>query len=319
MAVKCAVLLLTMGGPNTLDEVRPFLFNLFKDPAIIRLPSFLRLPLAFLISGLRAKEAKEIYARIGGASPLTANTIAQAAALDKELKKETDKDYKCFVGMSYAHPLVGEAMEDIREYNPDEIILLPLYPQFSTTTNKPSLELAEKEIARKNIRAKIYRIKHFPELSGMIDVWAQRIRAAKKSFPTEQKTKILFSAHGLPESIVKAGDPYAKECELTARLVAQASGLDETEWTLCYQSRVGPARWIGPSTSDEIKAAGKKGEALIVAPIAFVSEHSETLYELGQLYRDLAKEQGVPQYEVIETPGTAEAFIKDLAERIRVR
>lgn len=313
--MKRAVLLLSMGGPDSLAGVRPFLFNLFNDPAILRMPSLLRWPLAHLLSFSREKEARKIYEQLGGKSPLTDNTFAQARALEDRLNDISENQNRVFVGMLYAPPFVREAVATMRGYDPDEIVLLPLYPQYSTTTSEPALKEALKEIRKNSDSKKIKMIDRFPLLGGLIDSWVRAIKTAAQD-TKDNPTHILFSAHGLPEKIVREGDPYPQECQALAQAIAARLDLTEKDWTLCYQSRVGPVRWIGPSTEDEIRRHAQARKAILVAPIAFVCDHSETLYEIDHLYREKAKQLGAPAFATARPPATEESFINDLAAQI---
>src|SRR3954453_14593918 len=203
-----AVVLMNLGGPDSPDSVRPFLYNLFSDPAIIRLPAPLRLPLAALIASRRAATAREIYAQLGGASPLLANTQAQAHALEREL----GPDHRCFIVMRYWHPLTATAVSEVKQWNPDEIVLLPLYPQFSTTTTQSSLAIWEREAQRQRLKAPTRRIRSYPDTPGFIAALAAATGDALDAARAETcPIRLLFSAHGLPEKIVKSGDPYPRE------------------------------------------------------------------------------------------------------------
>jgi ferrochelatase len=315
---KVAVVLFNLGGPDKPEAVQPFLFNLFNDPAIIRLPGLLRTFIASLISKKRAVTAQAIYAHMGGRSPILENTEAQAQALQRLLNHGGDAEYQCFVSMRYWHPFTEETLVQVKRYNPDEILLLPLYPQYSTTTSASSLKAWAKAAQRAGLKAKTKSICCYPDQAGFIHAMAVAVenaaRDAAAKYP-DAAPRILFSAHGLPEKIVKAGDPYAWQCEQTVKALVAA--LEQRlgsafDYTLCYQSRVGPLKWIGPATEDEVKRAGADKAPVVMAPIAFVSEHSETLVELDIEYRKLAEESGVPFYSCVKTVGISPAFIKGL-------
>lgn len=312
--MKRAVLLSSMGGPANLESVRPFLYRLFSDPAILRIPFPLRLLLAFWIAKKRAPHARKIYEKMGGASPLLEQTRKQAEALEKKLSKKGA--YRCFVGMSYAPPFIKEALQAIKEYDPDEIILLPLYPQFSTTTTASVFKEAEQTLSRMKLRARIKKIEKFYDESGFLEAMSENIKKTLEKTTEKKKARLLFSAHGLPEKIIRAGDPYQKQCEETAQLIVEKLGIAKLDWVLCYQSRVGPLKWIGPSTEEEIDRAGQEGKAIVVVPIAFVSEHSETLVELGFDGRARAEKAGAVFYDVVPTVQTNEAFIEGLARLV---
>lgn len=311
---RIAVVLMNLGGPDSLDAVEPFLRNLFADPAIIGLPGGLRRPLARLVARRRAPIAREIYRRLGGVSPLLANTEAQARALEAAL----GPDHRCFVAMRYWRPFAAETARAVAEWSPDEILCLPLYPQFSTTTTASSLSdwrQATVRVIDRPTRA----ICCYPREEGFVAAIAGLVRPVLEQTARECRTapRLLLTAHGLPQRIVDKGDPYRRQVEATATAVVAALDRPDLDWRLAFQSRVGPLAWIGPATDDEIRRAGAEGKPLVVAPISFVSEHSETLVELDLDYRDLAERCGVPAYYRVPTVGTAPEFIAALAALIR--
>jgi ferrochelatase len=312
---RTAVVLFNLGGPDSLAAVRPFLFNLFSDRAIIGLPAPLRQMVAWLIAKRRDVVAQEIYERMGGSSPLLKETKAQAAALEQVLGSDT----KVFIAMRYWHPLTREVVARVKDWQPERIVLLPLYPQFSTTTTASSVAVWIKECTRAGLRVRTAEIAEYPELRGMITAQAQMIDAALAQ--AGEGARVLFSAHGLPKRIVTKGDRYPDQVMLTARAVAKVLGekhgrIDQ-DWRVCYQSRVGPVEWIGPYTDDEIRRAGKEKKPLVVVPIAFVSEHSETLVELDMDYKKVANDAGVPAYIRVPALGIHPEFIAGLAELVR--
>jgi len=309
-AVRTAVVLLNLGAPDGPPAVRPFLFNLFNDPAIIGLPAVLRWPLARFITARRAKLAAEIYRGMGGGSPLLANTEAQARALDAALGGEAE--YRVFIAMRYWHPLSAETAREVAAWRPARIVLVPLYPQFSTTTTGSSLAAWRRAAMAAGIDAPTASLCCYPAAAGVIGAHARLVR---RELDEAGGARILFSAHGLPERVVARGDPYRWQIERTAAAIAAAARLDD--WVVCYQSRVGPLEWIGPSTEDEINRAGRDGVPVVVVPIAFVSEHSETLYELDVLYRGVAKGAGVPGYYRVPALGADAEFIAALAALVR--
>ena len=313
---KCAVVLFNLGGPDSLAAVRPFLFNLFNDAAIITLPQPLRWLVARLIAARRAPIARAIYGRIGGSSPILANTEAQARALEAAL----GPGHRVFIAMRYWHPRSRETVAAVKEWAPDEIVLLPLYPQFSTTTTASSLADWQNAATAVGLAAPTRVLCCYPGEAGFIAALAEEVRAVLKVWPSRERKRVLLSAHGLPEKIVAAGDPYRWQVEQTAAALRTALGMSDLDCVVCYQSRVGPLAWIGPATDAEIRRAGAEGVGLIVVPIAFVSEHSETLVELDIEYRHLASTVGVPSYVRVATAGTAPAFVAGLARLVgRVR
>jgi protoporphyrin/coproporphyrin ferrochelatase len=310
---RTAIVLFNLGGPDRLKSVRPFLFNLFNDRAIIALPQPLRWLVARLISGRRAATARAIYDKIGGRSPLLANTQAQARTLEAAL----GPDHRCFIAMRYWHPLSDEAARAVKDWGPDHIVLLPLYPQFSTTTTGSSLTAWHKAAKRAGLSAPTAALCCYPRAAGFITAAAALIRQSLAQIPAGMACRVLFSAHGLPKKIVAAGDPYQFQVEATVAALRAALEVPALDSVICYQSRVGPLEWLGPATDAEIARAGAAGIALVVVPVAFVSEHSETLVELDIEYRHLAERSGVPAYRVVPTVGVESAFIADLAALAR--
>lgn len=312
---KTAIVLFNLGGPDTLPAVKPFLFNLFSDPAIIRLPQPFRYLIARLISGKREKTAQDIYTQLGGGSPILPNTKAQAQALENQL---TDIGYvRCFIAMRYWHPFVEETIQDVIKFAPDEIVLLPLYPQFSTTTTDSSLKSWSKVAQKLGVNIPTKMVCCYPQEAGFIDALASSVLSAYEIAKTHGLPRILFSAHGLPEKIVKGGDPYQWQCEQTLKALVQKLNIPNLDYAICYQSRVGPMKWIGPSTDQEILRAGATKTPLIVVPIAFVSEHSETLVEIDIEYRHLAIQNAVPYYAYVPTVSIDPKFISGLANLVR--
>jgi protoporphyrin/coproporphyrin ferrochelatase len=308
-----AVVLMNLGGPDTPQAVRPFLVNLFSDPAIIDLPAVLRWPLARLIAQRRAKVARDIYDHLGGGSPLLANTEAQARALEAML----GEDHRCFVAMRYWHPLTPAAVAAVKAWQPDEIVCLPLYPQYSTTTTASSLGAWRREAARQGLSCPTRTVETYPVAPGFIAALAGVITPVLDEAEKTGKHRLLLSAHGLPLKIVRDGDPYPKQVAQTAAALVAALNRPNLDWLVCYQSRVGPLAWLGPAADDEIRRAGRDKVALAVAPIAFVSEHSETLVELDRDYRRLAAESGVPAYFRAPTVGSDPRFIAALAALVK--
>lgn len=308
-----AIVLFNLGGPDKPASVRPFLFNLFNDSAIIPLPTPFRWLLARYISGRRAPVAREIYARIGGRSPLLELTRAQATALEVELGGA----YRAFVAMRYWHPLTAATVTEVTAYQPDRIVLLPLYPQYSSTTSGSSLAEWDKAARQGGLTAPTAAVCCYPTAEGWIAALTELVRGELADVQAGRPPRVLFSAHGLPKSVIAGGDPYQLQVERTVDAVVAALGVDGLDWTICYQSRVGRQEWIGPSTDDELRRAGRDGVPVVVVPVAFVSEHSETLVELDIEYRHLAETVGVPAYVRVPAVGTHPRFIGALAELVR--
>ncbi|MCH8321795.1 MAG: ferrochelatase [Proteobacteria bacterium] len=315
---KIAVILFNLGGPDKLASVKPFLFNLFNDSAIINLPQPLRFLLAKLISLRRAPVARDIYEHMGGKSPLLENTEKQAEALDKAL----GKNFKCFVVMRYWHPFSAETAARVKDFGPDRVVLLPLYPQFSTTTSASSLEDWAKAAKKVGIGAVTSGICCFPTEKNFIAAHTEAIKPLLINSIKAGPTRILFTAHGLPEKIIEKGDPYAWQVKKTVAAVMASLwrqkefGGKPLDYVICYQSRVGPLKWIGPSTEAEIIRAGEDGKNLVVVPISFVSEHSETLVELDIEYARLAKANKIKHYTRVPALGDGQGFILSLQRMV---
>jgi len=312
---KTAIVLFNLGGPNSLQAVQPFLFNLFFDKAILRVPLPIRWMLARLISKKRAPVAQEIYKQLGGKSPILENTKAQADAIRERLQHSGNVEI--FICMRYWHPMSEETVRRVKEYQPDHIILLPLYPQFSTTTTASSFSDWVKTAARQGVKTTTTTLCCYPTLDGWVEAVTDLLVAAYQKAQASGTPRILFSAHGLPEKIVLTGDPYQKQVEQTTQAVMEKMNqrLPATafDYVNCYQSRVGPLKWIGPSTDESIIRAGEDKVPVVLVPIAFVSEHSETLVELDIEYKHLAEKHGVKEYIRVPTVSTHPAFIEGLA------
>jgi ferrochelatase len=308
---RIAVVLFNLGGPDGPKAVRPFLFNLFADPAIIGAPAFVRLPLAALISTTRAKSARANYAVMGGGSPLLPETRAQAAALEAALgARAGDDETKVFIAMRYWKPMSDETAKAVAAWAPDEIVLLPLYPQYSTTTSGSSLAAWAKAYRGPGV---VRSVCCYPTLDGLIDAHARRIEDAWRAAGSPVGVRLLFSAHGLPQVVIERGDPYQAQIEATAAAIAARLGGD-WDWRVCYQSRVGPLGWLGPETKGEIEAAGHAGLGVVIAPIAFVSEHVETLVELDHDYAKAGAAAGCTAYVRAPALGVEAGFIDALAD-----
>ena len=310
--MKVAVVLFNLGGPDDQASVRPFLFNLFRDPAIIGLPQPFRTWLARLISSRREKSAQANYALMGGGSPLLPETRKQAAALEAALSARLPGDtVRAFIAMRYWNPLTERTAAEVAAFAPDRIVLLPLYPQFSTTTTESSLRAWNTAYAGPGVSRTVC---CYPEAEGWVAAQAEAVRA-RLAEADGRPMRVLFSAHGIPENLVsRKGDPYQEQVERTCAAVAARAGL--ADWAICYQSRVGPLKWLGPSTPEAIEAAARDGLGVVVTPVAFVSEHIETLVELDIEYAELAHGLGVTPYLRAPAVGVAPAFIGGLADAV---
>lgn len=317
---KTAIILFNLGGPDTLAAVEPFLRNLFSDKAIINLPAPFRYLLAKLLSRRRAKTAQIIYQKIGGGSPILAETEEQAAALEQEIIRRSGDGMKTttkvFVSMRYWHPFSRETLEAVKTFAPDRIVLLPLYPQYSSTTSGSSLQDWQAMADRAGLHCPSKIICCYPTAPKFVAAHADLIAEKIRALPAGAPFRLLFSAHGLPQKIIDAGDPYQRHIEAGVAAIVAALKIADIDWSICYQSKVGPLQWIGPSTDAEIRRAGADKRSVILIPIAFVSEHSETLYELDIQYRDLAGAVGVPGYYRVPALGRHAMFIEALADLV---
>jgi ferrochelatase len=307
---RIAVVLFNLGGPDSPKAVRPFLRNLFADPAIITQPAPVRLALAEVISRSRERSAIANYAQMGGASPLNAETQAQARELQAQLAAARPGDeLRVFVAMRYWRPLTAETAAAVAAFAPDEVVLLPLYPQYSTTTTASSLKAWDAAYKGGGTQRRVCCYFDDPAL---IAAHAELIREAWAAAGSPRPVRLLFSAHGLPEKISGSGDPYRWQVERTCAAVAAELGAG-WDWQVCYQSRVGPLKWIGPSTVEAIEAAGAEGLGVVIDPIAFVSEHIETLVELDRDYFEVAEKVGAAPYVRVPALGVTPKFIDGLA------
>ncbi len=315
MKKRVAIVLFNLGGPDNLDAVQPFLFNLFFDPAIINLVFPIRWLLAKFISNRRAPIAREIYANLGGKSPILDQTREQSDALQFALRD--DGDVRCFIAMRYWHPMTPQVVEDVKNFDPHEIILLPLYPQFSSATTGSSLKEWYKIAKSRKLVADTKALCCYYSNPGWIDAQVDLIKIKLKKVRNQRKVRILFSAHGLPKKIIDAGDPYRAQIEETATMVVDKLNLKSIDWAICYQSKVGKLEWIGPSLDEEINRAVADNVGILIVPIAFVSEHSETLVELDIEYKEIAEKLGIIEYHRVPAVGVHKSFISGLASSVR--
>ena len=312
--MKKAVILFNLGGPDKLENVEPFLFNLFNDPAILNLPTIFRYPLAKLISNRRAPTAKKIYQELGGSSPILKLTEDQSKSLEIKLNNDDkSSEYKCFVVMRCWHPRAEAVIKIVKKYDPDEVILMPLYPQYSAATTGSSIKEWEFICKKNNFKKKTSTICCYPTDSNFILAHKNEIL---KKISNLKNYKLIFSAHGLPEKNIKKGDPYQWQVEQSVNKIIESLKIKNLDWILSYQSRVGPLKWIGPSTDDIIVKNSILGKHIVLVPIAFVSEHSETLVELDIEYKELAEKNGCKNYTRVPALGINRDFIKAMSELI---
>lgn len=311
---KTAVVLFNLGGPDRPESVRPFLFNLFRDPKIIGLPDPFRWLLAHLISFRRAPYAETIYRSLGGGSPLLKETRQQADALEKILGEE----FKVFVAMRYWHPRTSETVLSVAQWAPDQIVLLPLYPQFSTTTTASSFLEWKREVKTAGLDVPTFSVDSYPENDGLIRSFVELTAPVLEQARSQGDARVLFSAHGIPKRRIVKGDPYRDHMMRSVRRIVSGLSVEHGsfDWRVCYQSRIGPLEWLGPSIADEIRRAGKDRVSLVVVPVSFVSEHIETLHELDVQYRTLAEQCGIPFFGRVPAPGVHPCFIRGLAEEV---
>jgi protoporphyrin/coproporphyrin ferrochelatase len=313
--MKTAVVLFNLGGPDSPEAVQPFLKNLFSDPAIIGVPQPFRWLLSELLSRRRAPIAREIYGKIGGRSPILPQTEDQARALETWLRGH-GVEAQAFIAMRYWKPFAAETAAAVKAYSPQRIVLAPLYPQFSTTTSASSIADWTRAATQAGLGADTRTLCCFPLEDGFVAAYADLLQRSLAQVPSGAKARVLFSAHGLPERVIQRGDPYQHQVERTADAIAARLGEAMPDWRVTYQSKVGPLKWIGPATDEEVARAGQEGMGLVVVPLAFVSEHSETLVELDIEYRELAHEKGVPFYVRVPAVGVHPDFIGALGAAI---
>ncbi len=314
---RLGVLLLNLGGPDKLEDVRPFLYNLFSDPEIIRLPSpLLQAPLAWLISTLRFKKSQENYKKIGGGSPLRRITEAQGQAVKAQLQ-QNGHDVNVYIGMRYWNPFTEEAIAQIKRDKIEELVILPLYPQFSISTTGSSFRLLNRIWQRDPELQKIKYtvVPSWYDNAGYLQAMANLIASKLDHVKNPSEAHIFFSAHGVPVSYIEeAGDPYQKEIETCAALIMQKLNRSNP-YKLAYQSRVGPAEWLQPYTDVAIVELAEQGvKELVVVPISFVSEHIETLEEIDMEYREIAEHAGIETFARVPAPDTDPIFIQALAD-----
>ena len=314
--MKAGVLLFNLGGPETLGDVKPFLYRLFSDPEIIRVKwAPLRKTLAFMIATFRRKTSEGYYSQIGGGSPLRRLTEEQARALSAELKSR-GRDVQTFVGMCTWHPFLSEAVERIQGSDLDNLVILPLFPQYSVTTTGSGFavlrHLIEGRPAFKNLNVEW--IRSWFDQPTYVQSFAEAIRRELGKYAAAKGVHILFSAHSIPERYVREGDPYFEQTKRTVELVMDRLGR-ENPYQLSFQSKIGPVKWLEPFTSDLITQLGKQGvRDVLVVPISFVSEHIETLYELDILFQKVARDAGVMNFRRVPALNSDPTFIRALAE-----
>src|SRR5690348_8995588 len=313
---RVGVVLFQLGGPETLEAIEPFLYNLFCDPDIIDFP-FARLgrkPLAKLISTARAKKVQHHYQVIGGGSPIRRFTEQQARALQIRLQRE-GMDARCFVAMRYWHPFTHEAIAAVEDAGCRELVLLPLYPQYSGTTTGSSLNEWRRRFSPRGRAVRC--IGDFYRNPLYLDAVVEKVEEALSHFDRPDDVELVFSAHSVPAAVIAAGDPYQAQIEETVRLARERGGWPNS-WRLCYQSKVGASKWLQPSLRTGLRELAAQGRRdVCVVPISFVSDHVETLGEVDHEARELARQLGLGRFEMSAGLNDSPAFIAALAELVR--
>ena len=314
---KLGVVLFQLGGPDSLAAIEPFLYNLFCDPDIIDFPfaRIARQPLARLISTTRARHVRDHYAEIGGRSPILEFTRRQARALEADLRR--DFDARVVVAMRYWHPFTEEAIRELEQHQPDEVVLLPLYPQYSRTTTGSSLNEWKRRFQPNGWNPRVHTVTEFHEDAGYIDALVESIHESLAAFDNPAEVDMVFSAHSLPAAVIDAGDPYQRQIERTVQLVWSRGGWPGRR-RLCYQSKVGASKWLQPSMHATVKQLAQQGSRrVLVIPISFVSDHVETLHEIDIEHRAQALGLGIREYHMVPGLNDAPRFIAVLGRLVR--
>jgi ferrochelatase len=315
--VKLGVVLFQLGGPDSAQSIEPFLYNLFCDPDIIDFPfaRIARQPLAKLISTTRARKVQHHYDEIGGKSPILENTVRQAAALEAILR--ADHDARVVVAMRYWHPFTAEAIAQLEPHHPDRVVLLPLYPQYSKTTTGSSLNEWARQFHPNGWSPRIHTIEEFHQDPAYLDSVVAAVNATLPPADDPAEIDFVFSAHSVPVAIIERGDPYQRHIERTAELVWQRGAWPGRKH-LCYQSKVGAAKWLRPSMHETVKRLAAEGRKhVIVVPISFVSDHVETLHEIAIEHREQAHQLGIADYRMVPGLNDSPQFIEALAALVR--
>ena len=320
------VVLFQLGGPDTLEAIEPFLYNLFCDPDIIDFP-FARIgrkALAKLISTTRSRKVQHHYAAIGGGSPIRKHTERQARALEAELQRQ-GLNARCFVAMRYWHPFTREAIEQVRAAGCEELVLLPLYPQYSSTTTGSSLNEWRRQFSddrcsddRCPDHLPVHCVETFYRNTIYLDSLVEKVNEALARFHDPHRPEILFSAHSVPMAVIEKGDPYQAQIEETVELLMQRGGWSNSH-RLCYQSKVGASRWLQPTLRHSLATlAAERAREVCVVPVAFVSDHVETLGEIDHEAREQARQLGFTQFEMSAGLNDSPRFIEALSQIVQV-
>jgi len=314
--VKVGILLFNLGGPETLRDVKPFLYRLFSDPEIIHVKwSPLRKAIAYAIATVRRRTSEGYYRQIGGGSPLRRLTQDQARALSDELKRR-GKDVETFVGMCTWRPFLREAVNSVEQSNIEKLLILPLFPQYSVTTTGSGFSALRQLIEKRPSfhKLNVQWVRSWADQPTYIQSFVEGIQRELATFTKPDRVHLLFSAHSIPESYVRKGDPYLDQTKQSVELIMDRLGR-KNPYQLSFQSKIGPVKWLEPFTNDVILELGKRGiDDVLVVPISFVSEHIETLYELDILYKKVAKEAGIDNFRRVPALNSDPTFIRALAE-----
>lgn len=313
MPEKTAVLLLQMGGPDSLESVEPFLYNLFSDRDIIKIgPAFLQPFIARMIVKRRAPRSAANYRQIGGKSPLRELTEQQAAALESALGTSC----RCFVAMRYWHPFAPEALAAIKKLGIKKIVAVSLYPHYSRATSGSSFNDLERSLQKCSSRFEVSSVRQFYDHPLYIKALVEKIEQSLALFSDRSRVQLFFSAHSLPQSFIAEGDPYLDHIQATVRLVMEQLG--DVSHHLAFQSRAGPVKWLEPSTGDKLKEIAAAGHTdVLIVPLSFVSDHIETLHEIDIEYREIADHLGITNFRRMESLNSSPLFIECLAELVR--
>jgi ferrochelatase len=319
---RVGIVLFQLGGPDSLDAVEPFLLNLFLDPDIIPLGplGWLRRPIAKLISSRRSLPVRGRYAQIGGRSPIGPLTERQRQSLVQSVSPYIDP--VAVTAMRYWHPLTSEAVDALRKAGPlDELVLLPLYPHYSYATTLSSLKEWRRVYGNPNGGPPLRTIEHYYDHPLYIRALVQRIGSVLRQFPDSSRVHLVFSAHGLPMSLVERGDPYPGQIEETVRLTCEQGAKEFSGWPrthlICYQSRVGPAKWLQPPLTGTLERLGHEGvKEMLVVPVSFVTEHIETLHEINIEAREEARKHGIETFRMMPAVGDSPLFIDTLKDLV---
>jgi ferrochelatase len=315
--LKLGVVLFQLGGPDSLENIEPFLYNLFCDPDIIDFPfaRIARQPLAKLISVTRARHVQHHYAEIGGRSPILEHTTRQAAALEAALR--VDHDARVVVAMRYWHPFTEEAIGLLERHRPDEVVLLPMYPQYSKTTTGSSLNEWRRRFHPNGWAPRVRAIEEFHQDAAYLDAVVDTVNGTVAGMEDLAGADFVFSAHSLPVAVVERGDPYQRQIERTAELVWQRGGWPGRK-CVCYQSKVGASKWLRPSMHETIKRlSAENRKHVVVVPISFVSDHVETLHEIAIEHREQARGLGIEDFRMAPGLNDSPRFIAALAGLVR--